>query len=289
VKPAPFAYDAPEELGEVLALLAEHGDDAMLLAGGQSLMPLLNLRLAQPARLIDLNRVAGLAFVRADDDGALRIGATARQRALETSTVAGMGWPLLADALGWVAHPAIRNRGTVGGSLAHADPAGELAVACAALDARLHLRSHRGTRTVGWRDFWLGYYTTCRQPDELLVEIELPALATGTGWAFAEYARRHGDFALGGAAVLVSTENGRCREARIALLGAGDRPLRAEAAERALAGTTLDAASAAEIAELAVAEIDPAGDAIADGDYRRRLIAAMVRRALLEAGGRADG
>ena len=285
MKPAPFVYHDPREVDEALALLAEHGDDAKVLAGGQSLVPLLNFRLAAPAHLVDINRIGSLAYVRRSG-GALHIGAATRQSVLEESPVTARHWPLLIDALRWVAHQQIRNRGTVGGSLAHADPAAELPVASAALDARFHVRSTRGSRTLGWRDFFVTHLTTALEPDELLVEIEVPPLPEGSGWAFTEFSRRHGDFALGGAAVVLSMDDGRCREARIALLGAADTPLRPEAAERVLAGGAVDEQSAAEAGATAVAGLEPTGDIHGGSEYRKHLIEAMVRRAVLEAAGR---
>jgi CO/xanthine dehydrogenase FAD-binding subunit len=286
MKPSPFEYHSPRETDEVLSVLAEHGDDAKVLAGGQSLVPLLNFRLAAPAHLVDINRVGALSYVRRSE-GVLRIGAGTRQAALEGSGIASKHWPLLTGALHWVAHPQIRNRGTVGGSLAHADPAAELPIAAAALDVRFHVRSTRGDRTIGWRDFFVTHLTTSMEADELLVEVEVPPLPEGTGWAFTEFSRRHGDFALGGAAVLLSMDGPNCSEARIALLGAADTPLRADAAERALAGGPVDESSAAEAARLAVADIDPTGDIHGGSEYRKNLIEAMVRRGLLEAAGRA--
>jgi CO/xanthine dehydrogenase FAD-binding subunit len=286
VKPAPFVYHDPRDLDEALALLAEHGDDAKVLAGGQSLVPLLNFRLAAPAHLVDINRIGSLAYVRRSG-GALRIGAATRQSVLEESPVTARHWPLLIDALRWVAHQQIRNRGTVGGSLAHADPAAELPVASAALDARFHVRSTRGSRTLEWRDFFVTHLTTALEPDELLVEVEVPPVPEGSGWAFTEFSRRHGDFALGGAAVLLSMDDGHCREARIALLGAADTPLRPEAAERGLAGSPVEEQSAAEAGATAVAGLEPTGDIHGGSEYRKHLIEAMVRRAVLEAAGRA--
>jgi CO/xanthine dehydrogenase FAD-binding subunit len=286
VKPPPFEYHDPRELDEALALLADHGEEGKVLAGGQSLVPLLNFRLAHPEHLIDINRVSGLDYVRRSD-GALRIGAMTRQSTLEVAPVVERHWPLLHEALEFVAHPQIRNRGTVGGSVAHADPAAELPVACAALDAKMHVRSSRETRTIDWREFFVTHLTTAMEPDELLCEVEFPALPEGAGTAFTEYARRHGDFALGGAAVVVDMDGDTCRSASIALLGATDTPVRAEAAERVLAGARIDGESAAEAGRLASADLEPTGDIHGSSDYRRRLIGAMVRRAVLSAAQRA--
>jgi carbon-monoxide dehydrogenase medium subunit/6-hydroxypseudooxynicotine dehydrogenase subunit alpha len=273
----------PRSVDEAVGLLAEHGEDGKVLAGGQSLVPLLNFRLAQPAAIVDVNRVRELSYLRRRD-GRLLIGAMCRQSRLEQSPVAQEGWGLLGDALALVAHPQIRNRGTVGGSAAHADPAAELPVAFSALEARFTARSARGERVLNADEFFLTHLTTALEPDELLVEVEVPAMAEGTGHAFTEYSRRHGDFALGGAAVLyTSNGDGSCTDARIALLGAADVPLRAREAEEALRGQKLDEDVAAEAAQLAARDIEPTGDIHGSSSYRKRLIEAMVRRALLQA------
>ena len=285
MKPARFEYHVVRKVDEALALLAEHGDEAKVLAGGQSLVPLLNFGLAAPAHLVDLNRIEDLAYVRRQE-GVLHVGAMTRQATLEASGVVARHWPLLIAALKLVAHPQIRNRGTVGGSLAHADPAAELPVAGAALDARFHVRSTRGARTLTWSELFVTHLTTALEPDELLVDIEVPPLPPGTGWAFAEFSRRHGDFGLGGAAALVTADGDVCREVRIALLGAGATPVRATEAERSLAGGRVDERSAAEAGRLAVAGIRPPGDMHGSSEYRTDLIEAMVRRALLDAAAR---
>jgi CO/xanthine dehydrogenase FAD-binding subunit len=288
LKPAPFAYHDPRSLDEALALMAEHGEDGKVLAGGQSLVPLLNFRLAHPEHLIDVNGLGALAGVRRDE-GRLRIGALTRQSALERSRLVADNWPLLTEALSYVAHPQIRNRGTVGGSVAHADPAAELPVVFAALDARFHARSTRGERTIDPGDFFVTHLTTTLEPDELLVEIEVPAPLARTGHAFVEYARRHGDFALGGAAAVVTVdESGGCERAAVALLGAAPTPLRATDAERMLAGERIDATVAAAAAERAVASISPTGDIHGPAEYRKDLIEVMVRRTLTAAAARAE-
>ncbi|HEY4278539.1 MAG TPA: xanthine dehydrogenase family protein subunit M [Conexibacter sp.] len=282
MKPAPFEYRDPRTVDEVIDVLAEHGEDSKILAGGQSLVPLLNFRLAQPAMLVDINRVEELSFLRCSA-GVLTIGATCRQATLEQSIFAQARWPLLGEAVDLVAHSQIRNRGTVGGSAAHADPAAELPVALSCLDARFNIRSASGTRTVGADEFFSTHLTTVIEPDELLVSIEVDPPPAGAGYAFCEYSRRHGDFALGGAAVQLADG-----EVRIALLGASDTPLRATEAEQALAGQQIDAETAAEAGELAVREVEPTGDIHGSGEYRRRLTATMVKRALLLAADR-DG
>lgn len=264
MKPAPFAYEAPRSLEAALPLLDE---DSRPLAGGQSLVPMLNFRLTQPARLVDLNPIAELDYLRCAD-GTLRIGALTRQATLERSEPVWRGWPLLGQAVRLVGHRAIRSRGTVGGSVAHADPAAELPVALAALDARLHVRSVGGARTIAASEFFLGPLTTALEPDELLYEIEVPPTPPSATTAFAEHARTHGDFAVAGAAVVLVPG----RHVAIAVLGAGPIPIRAYASERAL----LAGASVAEAARLAADGIEH--------EYRRALVTEFVRRALIAAG-----
>ena len=214
MKPPRFDYERPEGLDEALAVLAARGDEAKVLAGGQSLVPLLNFRLARPDRLVDLNEISELAYVRAGN-GALRIGAMTRQAELERSDAAAAGWPLLAEAVRLVGHPQIRNRGTVGGSVAHADPAAELPAALAALAPRSTCVRPAGARSLRFDELVVTHLTTSLEPDEVLVEIEVPALPPRTGAAFVEFARRHGDFALAGAAVVVTLfETGACERPR---------------------------------------------------------------------------
>jgi CO/xanthine dehydrogenase FAD-binding subunit len=260
MKPAPFNYEAPRSLDAALSLL---GEDAKALAGGQSLVPLLNFRLARPCLLVDLNPIAELSYLRRAD-GVLHIGALTRQVTLERSGVVQRGWPLLSQAVRMVGHPAIRSRGTVGGSVAHADPAAELPVALTALDARFHLTSLRGERSLSASEFFRGRMTTALEPDELLTEIVVPAVPDGARGAFVERARTHGDFATAGAAVVLAPGE----HAAVALLGAGSTPVRAAAAERALvAGARAD-----EAAELAAREVQD--------EYRRALLTVLVQRAI---------
>ena len=260
MKPPPFEYELPGSLDEALALL---GDEARALAGGQSLVPLLNFRLARPERLVDINGLAELDYLRRHEE-VLHIGALTRQATLERSQPVAEHWPLLTEAVRLVGHPQIRSRGTVGGSVAHADPTAELPVALAALDARFHVRSTRGARAIGVGELFVGPLMTALEPDELLVEIEVPPLPESAGTAFVEHARTHGDFALAGAAVVVDPG----RRAAIALMGAGPVPVRAGEAESALAG----GAEAREAAALAAEAVD--------GDHRRALIGALVREAI---------
>jgi CO/xanthine dehydrogenase FAD-binding subunit len=284
VKPAPFEYDDPRRLGDALALLAEHGEEAKVLAGGQSLVPLLNFRLARPARIVDVNRVDELAYLRRRG-GSLRIGALARALALERSPLVAARWPLLREAARLVAHPPIRARGTVAGSVAHADPAAELPAALTALDARFHVRSARGSRSLRADELFVTHLTTALAPDELLVEIEVAPLPPRTGAAFVEHARVHGDFALAGAAAVVTLGgDGACERAAIALCAAAPTPVRAAEAEAALAGRRVDRRTAAMAAALTASAVDVPASA---ARYRRALVAELTARALVTAASRA--
>ena len=277
-----------DSVEQALALLAEHADDVKVLAGGQSLMPMLNFRLARPGRLVDINGLGALASVRRAD-GKLHIGALTRQAVMERSAAVRAHWPLLHEALAFVAHPQIRNRGTIGGSVAHADPAAELPVALTALDASVTVASRRGSRSIAMSDLYITHLTTCLEADELLTEIIVPPISPAAGSAFVEYARRHGDFGLGGAAVILTPgSDGRCEQASIVLLAAAPTPLRAHEAERGprVAGDRRGQ-SPREAAACAVREIAPTGDIHGDTRYRRRLIEALVRRAVLTAADRA--
>jgi carbon-monoxide dehydrogenase medium subunit len=288
VKPPAFEYTAVRSAEEAVAELAQHGDDAKVLAGGQSLLPILNMRLAAPGRLVDLNRVGELAFVAARDGG-VALGAMTRQRAAERHALVAAQVPLLADALPWVGHFQIRNRGTVGGSLSHADPAAELPAVAVCLDARLTIRGPRGERVIGADAFFLGPMTTVLDPAELLTEVWFPAAARGSGGAWLELARRHGDYALCGVAAVVTLAGERVGEARLALSGVGDRPVRAREAEQLLAGEPLTAARLADAAEAVRRAIDPGGDIHATAAYRRRVAGVLATRALRQAAARAGG
>jgi carbon-monoxide dehydrogenase medium subunit len=265
---------------EVLALLAEHGDEAKLLAGGQSLVPLLNLRLARPYVVIDLAAVDGLARIE-QVDGLLVLGPMTRQRAMETSTALAAACPLLVEAIGHIGHVQIRNRGTVGGSLAHADPAAELPAVAVALGAEMVVRSTKGKRVVPAQEFFEGPFTTTLQADELLTEIRMP-VTEGSGTAFTELARRTGDFAIAGVAAVVRFQPGsrRVAEAGLAALGVGPTPIRLRDAEAAVVGSDLSDASVSAAAAVAMAAVSPVTDVHADEDYRRRLIGVLVSRAL---------
>jgi CO/xanthine dehydrogenase FAD-binding subunit len=289
MKPAQFEYDDPRTVDEALDLLARHGDDCKVLAGGQSLVPLMNFRLARPGRLIDINRIDSLSYIK-EDSGRLLIGAMTRHSHLEHSKEVAERWPLLTEAIGWVGHGQIRNRGTIGGSAAHADPAAELPAAFAALDASFEIRSKRGSRSVGWRQFFISEFTTALAPDELLTAVEVPEQDPAAGAAFVEYARRHGDFALGGAAVIVKMRSdGRCENATIALLSAGPAPVRAEAAEQQLRGAKLDESSIRAASAEAVKGLRPTSDLHGSTEYRIGLLRTMTERALTKATQRARG
>jgi CO/xanthine dehydrogenase FAD-binding subunit len=286
VKPAPFEYEVPRSVDEALEML-DAGDDLDLkpIAGGQSLVPMMNFRLARPDRLVDLNRLEELFYIRRRD-GVLQIGALTRQRTLERSPVVRERWPLLGQAVDWVAHPQIRSRGTVGGSIAHADPAAELPVALLALDGAVFVRSRHGERRIEAADLFIANLMTSLEPGELLVGIEVPEVPERTRTAFVEYARRHGDFALGGAAVsLTLNADGVVERAAIALLAAGPVPVRATDAEAELLGRPPDADAARRAADAARAAISPTGDIHGSAEYRRGLIGTLVERGILSAAG----
>ena len=283
MKPAQFEYDDPTTADEALDLLARHGDECKVLAGGQSLVPLMNFRLARPGRIIDINGIEELGGIRRDH-GKLVIGAMTRHSQVERSNEIAEQWPLLHEAIGWVGHSQIRNRGTVGGSVAHADPAAELPAAFAAMDATFLVRSKRGTRNLRWDQFFVSEFTTALAPDELVVAVEVPAQDPAGGTAFVEYARRHGDFALGGAAVTLKIgPDGRCEGATIALLSAGPAPVRAESAEMKLRGAKLDEASIKAAADEAVKGLRPTSDLHGSTEYRVQLLRTMTERALTKA------
>ncbi len=284
MKPAPFLYFRPATVEEAVALLAEHGDEAKPLAGGQSLIPAMNFRLARPGALVDLNWIAELSYVRSQRDG-LVIGAMTRQRTVERSEEARRVAPLVSEAMPFVAHPQIRNRGTVGGSIAHADPAAELPAVMLALEARFRARSHAGERSIPAGEVFKGALETALGPDELLVEIALSRRPPRSGHAFMEVARRHGDYALVGVAAVVTLDpGGRCGAARIALVSVGDGPALATRAAALLVGAEPTAAAIRAAADAAARQdIDPPADIHASAAYRRHLTAVLTRRALARA------
>lgn len=281
MKPASFDYHAPATLDEALALLQQHGADAKPLAGGQSLIPAMNFRLAAPSVLVDLNRIDALAYVTVNGD-AVRVGGMTRHRVLERSADIAREAPLVTEAMPFVAHMAIRTRGTIGGSLAHADPAAELPAVMLALDATFTVQGVSGTREVAAADFFTGLFATALEPGELLVAVSIPKRRAGTAFAFDEVSRRHGDFALAGAAASVAVNDaGVCTEARVGLLSLADRPLLARQVTRALVGhrPTCEMIRAAADAS-AQHDIDPSGDIHASPRYRRQLAAVLTRRVL---------
>jgi carbon-monoxide dehydrogenase medium subunit len=279
MKLPPVDYEAPKTVSEAVELLAEHLDEASVLAGGQSLIPLLALRLAHPAVLIDINGVDELTGVSAAD-GWVSIGAMTREYAAEESKTVADAVPLLAAALPLIGHEAIRNRGTVGGSLAHADPAAELPAVARALDAEFLVRGPSGERIVPAAEWFEGYLATSRLPDELLVEVRFPAAGRGTGVSFQEVARRHGDFAMVGLAVSVTLSDGVISDARLAFAGVSDVPVRAAGAEDLLAGERPSAELFDEAARRAAGDIDPPADLHGSAEYRKKVAAALMRRGL---------
>ena len=288
MKLPPVEYEAPTTVAEAVDLLAEHLDEASVLAGGQSLIPLLALRLARPAVLIDINGVAELSGVSAAD-GWVRIGAMTREYVAEESGTVADAVPLLAAALPLIGHEAIRSRGTIGGSLAHADPAAELPAVARALDAEFVVRGPSGDRVIPAAQWFEGYLTTSRGPDELLVEVRFPAARPGTGVSFQEVARRHGDFAIVGLAVSLALSGGVISDARLAFAGLSDVPLRASAAEDLLVGERPSAELFDAAAQRATDDVDPPDDLHGSSDYRKTVAAATVRRGLRAAANNAAG
>ena len=282
MKPPPFAYHDPTSLEEALELLHRYGDDAKVLAGGQSLMPLLNFRLSSPTALIDLNRIAALAYIR-HDDGQLRIGAMTRQRAVEFSLLVRDHLPLLHEATTLIGHLPIRTRGTVGGSLAHADPAAEYPAVAMALEAEFVLQKAGGTRVLRAEEFFVTYLTTALASDEVLVEVRFPPSSPTSGWAFAEFAQRHGDFALAGVAAALDANGEQCQSVRLAAAGVGPTPLRLRAVEQILEQDGLTDQSIEAAAVRAAELVEPDSDLHASADFRRHLTKILTRRALRRA------
>jgi carbon-monoxide dehydrogenase medium subunit len=284
VKPPPFAYHAPRELDEALALLDTFGDEAKVLAGGQSLVPMLNFRIAHVDHLIDINRMGGGLGEPRWDGGALILPALVRQARVAASPAIAQAFPLLPRALEHVGHAQIRNRGTVCGSLAHADPAAELPTVMSALDARFTVASARGTRTVGVDDFFVFHLTTALEPDELLIQVTIDPPAPGTFCAFREFATRRGDFALAAvAAVCRFDESAVVTACRIAAAGVAPVPVRLRRVEALVTGNRLDGPLLGEAAALARTEVRPTGDIHASAAYRQRLTGVLVSRALADA------
>lgn len=290
MKPAPFEYLVPDSIEQALELKKQYGDEAKLLAGGQSLVPAMNFRVVQPTVLIDLNRVKDMSHI--DEDGkALRIGAMTRERALEFDPLVPKRIPLMSEGILHVAHPQIRNRGTFGGSLANADPAAELPVLAIALDARMKARSSSAERWIPAQEFFAGMFTTALAADEILVEIEIPFMAPGAGFSFMEVAPRAGDYALMGVATLVELDkSGKCERAKLVYLNAGDGPVNATEAAASLQGQKLDDKIIDAAAALASEkEINPFGNVHASPDFQRHLAGVLTKQALKQAAQRAGG
>lgn len=286
MKPAAFEYIVADSVDMAVASLAQAGGDAKIIAGGQSLVPMLNFRLLRPSVLVDINRIPDLAYVREDGD-VVRIGALTRHHQLETSPVIAAHFPVLSEAMAHVAHLAIRNRGTIGGSLSHADPAAELPMMAMLLDAEVRIVSSAATRTVAARDFFRDALTVDLVEDEMVTEIALPKLPPNTGWGFEEVARRSGDFALAAVAATLTLSDGKIAQARIAMTGVAPTARRVAEAEKLLIGQRLDAGVGSDIIEAVRAAAEPPTDLHASADYRRHLVGVLAGRALAAAWSRA--
>jgi carbon-monoxide dehydrogenase medium subunit len=288
MKPSRFTYHAPRDLGEALQLLAEHGDEAKVLAGGQSLLPLLNFRMASPEHLVDINRLPDLSTPSRHADG-WTIPALARQREVETSADLAADVPLLNQALAQVAHPQIRNRGTVCGSLAHGDAAAELPAAMLALGVTMHLAGRRGTREVPVEDFFQFHLTTAIEPDELLLEVRVDDLPAGTHTSFQEFATRRGDFGIAGVAAVVGVaDSGAVTSCRLAVSGVAPTPVRLTETEQLIVGNVLEPALIDAAGSATQDEVSPTGDVHADAAYRRQLAGTLTKRALREVNSKAS-
>jgi CO/xanthine dehydrogenase FAD-binding subunit len=282
LKPADFEYHRPRKIEEALSLLQEFGDEGKILAGGQSLMPLMNFRLAQPAHIIDINFVDGMDYIRSEK-GVLKIGCLARQSRLLENSIVRERCPLLAQALTYVGYEQIRNRGTLCGSLAHADPAAEVPAVLLALDGFVTVGNLTTKREVAAHDFFKSYLTTCLSSDEMVLEASIPKTSPGAGWSFTEFARRFGDFAIVGVAVLLVREQDRISDARIALTGVGDKPWRDSGVERTLVGQKASTDLFGKIGVEIAARINPGSDIHASESYRRSLATVLTSRALNDA------
>ena len=288
MKPSSFEYVRPETLGDAISALAAAQGDGKIIAGGQSLMPMLNFRLLAPSILVDISRLKELDYLE-ENNGGLRIGALTRHHSLESSPLVKRLFPVLADAMSNVAHLAIRNRGTIGGSITHADPAAELPLMMMLLDAKISLRSPRGMRHVDARDFFVGTLSTDVEEDEIVTEINLPALPESSSWAFEEVSRRAGDFALAAVGVVLNLSRGVVEHVRIAVGGMDEKPLRLHGAESLLEGRKLDDAALDDVIRSIKADVNPTTDLHASAEYRMHLVGTLARRALLVAAGRSKG
>lgn len=290
MKPAPFEYHAPTSLEQALEFKARYGDDAKLLAGGQSLVPAMNFRIMQPGMLVDLNRMDELSYIHEAGD-VIRIGSMARERHLEFDALIEKHAPLLHEAVPFIAHPQIRNRGTIGGSIVNADPAAELPVLMLALSARLKAKNASAERWIDARDFFVGMFTTALEPDEILVEIEVPFMPANTGWSFMEVAPRAGDYALMGVAVQVMLdETGKCQQAKLVYLNAGEGPIDAQEAAQLLQGETITDALMEDAAlHASEKEITPFGNVHTSPEFQRHLAKVLTKKTLKQAIQRAGG
>jgi CO/xanthine dehydrogenase FAD-binding subunit len=286
MKPPEFKYVAARTVDEAIRHLGSHGEGAKVLAGGQSLTPMLNFRLLHPEVLVDINRVKELDFL-SEKDGRLRIGALTRHRTVASSKLISEKWPVLSAAAAEVAHPAIRNRGTFGGSVAHADPAAEFPMITMLLDAEMKIASAGGAKTIKARDFFVSYLTTALQDGEILTEIQIPPLPAQTGWGFEELSRRPGDFAIAAAATTLTMKGKKCIEARICMAGVGATALRAPAAEAMLKDQELSGDLLEKAAHQASEDTDPSNDLHASANFRRHVAGVLVRRVLENAAQRA--
>jgi CO/xanthine dehydrogenase FAD-binding subunit len=288
MKPAPFKYIAATSLAQALSLKAEYGDEAKFLAGGQSLMPAMNFRLARPAVLIDINGLEECSGITPDGNGGTRIGALTRYRMLQDDHSLVRTHPLFGEALPHIAHPQIRNRGTIGGNLSHADPASEMPALMVAMQANIKIQASTHERSVVAADFFQGLLTTDLQPDEMLVEIELLPQMPRTGTCFMEVARRRGDFAIAGAAAILTVDpDGLCTQARLALCGVGETPFDASDAATVLVGHRIDTETMADVADAVMGMIEPAGNVHATPDYQRHVAGILTQRTLTAAYDRA--
>ena len=288
MKPSAFEYHRPGSVAEAVEVLGALDDEGRILAGGQSLLPLMNFRLAQPTHVVDINWLGELDYVRAEN-GTVRVGALARQSTVEADPAVAERLPLLREALSFVAHPPIRHRGTVVGSIAHADPSAELPAIALCLEATVTVRGEQGERQIAANDFFLGPFETAIEPGELVVEVAFPAASPGTGYGFVEFARRHGDFAIAGAGAMLALRDGVIADPRVVLCGVGPVPLRAAAAEAALDGATPDEGTIEAAAAAAVDGVEPPADMHGGTRYRIGVARAQVRRALAKALDRAKG
>lgn len=284
MKPAKFDYHSPQSRSEALHLLAEYGEDAKILAGGQSLMPLMNMRLVRPGVVIDINGIADLTHITPEQDGGLSVGALTRQRQIEQSSLVRERFPLLSEAVPNIGHFQIRNRGTVGGSLAHADPAAEIPALSLTLDAEFVVSKRGSERVVNAGDFFVTHLTTVLEPDEMLTQVRFPSPPQSWQWGFQEVCRRDGDFALVGAVAMLQLDaSGVCQQGRITIFGAGGTPIRIGAAEGILQGSKVDADVRQQAAEAVSQALDPISDIHASAEYRKDVGGVMARRALEQA------